>query len=85
MTTPVTRHCGPGIDAYGTARMGATFANTGHRDGVVVVVVVVQLYLCVSTTGVIRRLGGFTRVALAAGEQRRGRSVPFAVWPPSAL
>ena len=62
--------CGPDIDTDGLARIGATVANTGDRDGAVVV----QLYLRVNTTGVTRpaqQLGGFARVELAAGEQRR--------------
>ena len=62
--------CGPDIDTDGTARISATVANTGDRDGAAVV----QLYLRVNTTGVTRpaqQLGGFARVELAAGEQRR--------------
>ena len=67
--------CGPDIDTEGTARISATVANTGDRDGAVVV----QLYLRVNTVGVTRpaqQLGGFARVQLAAGEQQR---VTFAV------
>ena len=67
--------CGPDIDTEGTARISATVANTGDRDGAVVV----QLYLRVNTVGVTRpaqQLGGFARVQLAPGEQQR---VTFAV------
>src|SRR5215207_3799615 len=67
--------CGQDIDTRGTARISATVANTGDRDGAVVV----QLYLRVNTVGVTRpaqQLGGFLRVQLAAGEQQR---VTFAV------
>ena len=67
--------CGPDIDTDGTARISATVANTGDHDGAVVV----QLYLRVNTIGVTRpaqQLGGFARVELAPGEQRR---VTFAV------
>ena len=62
--------CGPDIDTDGTAQISATVANTGDRDGAVVV----QLYLGVNTTGVTRpaqQLGGFARVQLAPGEQQR--------------
>jgi beta-glucosidase len=62
--------CGPDIDCHGTARISATVANTGNRDGAVVV----QLYLRVNTSRVTRpaqQLAGFTRVELAAGQQRR--------------
>jgi beta-glucosidase-like glycosyl hydrolase len=67
--------CGPDIDTDGTARISATVANSGDRDGAVVV----QLYLRVNTTGVTRpaqQLGGFARIHLAPGEQQR---VTFAV------
>jgi beta-glucosidase len=62
--------CGPAIDTDGTARISVTVENTGGRDGAVVV----QLYRRVNTTGLTRpaqQLGGFARVELAAGEQRR--------------
>ena len=62
--------CGPDIDTEGTARISATVANTGDHDGAVVV----QLYLRVNTVGVTRpaqQLGGFVRVELVAGKQRR--------------
>jgi beta-glucosidase-like glycosyl hydrolase len=62
--------CGPDIDTAGTARISATVANTGDRDGAAVV----QLYLRVNTSGVTRpaqQLGGFTRVELPAGQRRR--------------
>jgi beta-glucosidase len=61
---------GPDITTEGTARISATVANTGDRDGAVVV----QLYLRVNTAPVTRpaqQLGGFARVELAAGERRR--------------
>ena len=62
--------CGPDISTDGAAQISATVANTGDRDGAVVV----QLYLRVNTTGVTRpaqQLGGFARVQLAPGEQQR--------------
>ncbi|OHV31071.1 beta-glucosidase [Parafrankia soli] len=62
--------CGADIDAYGTAHVSATVANTGPRDGATVM----QLYLRVNTSPVTRpaqQLAGFTRVELAAGESRR--------------
>ncbi|XVV10125.1 glycoside hydrolase family 3 N-terminal domain-containing protein [Actinoplanes sp. CA-131856] len=62
--------CGPDIDTYGTARISATVANTGSRDGATVL----QLYLRVNTSPVTRpaqQLAGFARVDLAAGESRR--------------
>jgi beta-glucosidase len=64
--------CGPDIGCDGQARISATISNTGGRDGAVVV----QLYLRVNTSGVTRpaqQLGGFARIELAAGEQRRVR------------
>jgi hypothetical protein len=67
--------CGPDIGADGTGQISATVANTGARDGAVVV----QLYLRINTFGVTRpaqQLGGFVRVELAARESRR---VTFAV------
>jgi len=67
--------CGPDIDTGGTTRISATVVNTGDHDGAIVV----QLYLRVNTIGVTRpaqQLGGFARVELVAGEQRR---VTFAV------
>ena len=39
--------CGPNIDTDGTARISATVANSGDRDGAVVV----QLYLRINTSG----------------------------------
>lgn len=63
-------NCGEDIDAYGTARIGATVSNTGDRDGAAVV----QLYLRVNTCGVTRpdqQLAGFARVELAPGTRRR--------------
>jgi beta-glucosidase len=62
--------CGPDIGTDGTARISATVANTGGRDGAVVV----QLYLRVNTVGVTRpaqQLAGFARAELTVGEERR--------------
>jgi beta-glucosidase-like glycosyl hydrolase len=62
--------CGPDIGTDGTARISATIANTGDRDGAVVV----QLYLRVNTSGVTRpaqQLAGFARVELSVGQRRR--------------
>lgn len=61
---------GPDIGVDGTARISATVANTGDRDGAAVV----QLYLRLNASGVTRpaqQLGGFARVELAAGQCRR--------------
>jgi len=58
------------IAADGTVEISATVSNTGDRDGMEVV----QLYLSDTVASVVRplkRLVGFTKVGLAAGESTR--------------
>jgi beta-glucosidase len=58
---------GPDTGTDGTARISATVANTGGRDGAGVV----QLYFRVNTVVVsrpARQLGGFARAELTLGE-----------------
>lgn len=74
-----------GASAEGTVEITVTVANTGERDGAEVV----QAYLEIPVTGQPpRRLAGFAKVRVAAGQSAEAKIVldlaasshPFGVW-----